>query len=304
VLIQRKRGTHAGPTVPLKPSAILCGMATGPLVSVIIPTRNSAKRLDACLRSVEIQTYSNVEVIVVDQSSTDATRDIAKQYGARVVSMPPPRFYSPPSKSRNVGAEVAEGQVLYHLDSDMELSPALISEIVDIFSARPEIGALIVHEVDRVLGYWSKCKAFERRCYWGNDLVESARIVRREIFQKVKGYDESISSGEDLDIQRSYKNVCEVGFCSNVVFHNLTDVTLVRILIKKYQYGKTATSYFSKHKQNSSFIRQELKSYLIHYRSFLRHPVIGVGVFAMRFGELLAGTTGLLSGKVGRFIHT
>ena len=55
-----------------------------PLVSVIIPTKNSARTIEACLRSVKYQDYKNIEIIVVDNFSTDGTQEIAKKYTEKV----------------------------------------------------------------------------------------------------------------------------------------------------------------------------------------------------------------------------
>jgi glycosyltransferase involved in cell wall biosynthesis len=55
-----------------------------PLVSVIIPTKNSAKTIEKCLKSVKDQTYKNIEIIVVDNFSTDGTYEIAKKYTEKV----------------------------------------------------------------------------------------------------------------------------------------------------------------------------------------------------------------------------
>src|SRR5205807_970926 len=136
------------------------------------------------------------------------------------------------------------------------------------------LAALIVHEEDRTKGFWSKCKALERRCYWGNDNIESARAVRREIFEKVGGYDESINSGEDFDIHRRYKRVGKIGFCDNVVYHNLGSLNFRKTISKKFNYGKTAAAYFNKHQEESgqSLLSEQLKSFIKHYSSFLRHP--------------------------------
>ena len=157
------------------------------VVSIIIPTFNSEAHIGRCLTSIKKQTYKNIEVLVVDQDSKDATEKIAHDFGARVIRVKKPKFYSPPSKSRNIGAKEAKGQIFYHLDSDMQLSKGLIKEAVEFFDKQQNIGALIVHEEDLTNGFTSKCKALERRCYWGNDNIESARIVRRTIFQKIHG---------------------------------------------------------------------------------------------------------------------
>lgn len=62
-------------------------MAHNPLVSVIIPTKNSKKIIETCLRSISRQTYPNIEVIVVDNYSSDGTIEIADKLGAKVFQL-------------------------------------------------------------------------------------------------------------------------------------------------------------------------------------------------------------------------
>ncbi len=204
-----------------------------PLISIIIPTFNSEKHLERCLLSLQKQTYTNIEIILVDQESSDKTREIAKKYHVTLISVPRPKFYSPPSKSRNIGAKSANGIIFYHLDSDMEASAKLLQEIVEKFQNK-KLGALIVNEIDITKGFWSKCKALERRTYAGNEHVAGARVVRRELFEKIGGYDETISSGEDFDITKQYKKYATVAYCVNPVYHNLGELnffTLVSIVL-------------------------------------------------------------------------
>ncbi|RJQ27608.1 glycosyltransferase family 2 protein, partial [Candidatus Parcubacteria bacterium] len=191
-------------------------------ITIIIPTYNSQKHIKACLESIKNQDYKPFEVIIVDQSSTDDTIKIAKEYGCKTIIRPRPQFYSPPSVSRNVGAKEAKGEILYHVDSDMMLEKGLLSEIVKLISERYDV--LIVHEKDITKGFWSKCKAFERRCYWGDDKIESARVVKRSLFEQVGGYDENVSSGEDFNIHKKYKSIGKVGFCKAAVRHNLSEL--------------------------------------------------------------------------------
>jgi glycosyltransferase involved in cell wall biosynthesis len=219
-----------------------------PLVSIIIPTYNSAVILDECLKSIKEQSYKNIEIIVVDQSSDDQSRSIAEKFDAKVVLTDRPKYYSPPSISRNIGAKKAKGKIFYHIDSDMILSRKLIEEIVNIFHKDDKIVAAIIHEQDITRSFWGQAKALERKCYWGNDQIESARSVRAKIFQQLGGYDESISSGEDFLIQEKYKQIGKVVFCNNVVYHSISNFSFWKSIIKKYNYGKSAKYYFSKTK--------------------------------------------------------
>lgn len=269
-----------------------------PLVSVIIPTKNSADTLEACLKSIKNQTYQNIETIIVDQSSTDDTTKIAKRYGAKIVSLPPPKFYSPPTKSRNTGAQESKGEILYHIDSDMELSPKLIEEIVHRFEKNKHTIALVIHEEDQTRGFWSRCKALERRCYWGNDNIESARAVRREIFEKVHGYDEKINSGEDFDIHRRYKKEGGIEFCENVIYHNLGTLNFQKTLSKKFNYGRTGSAYFEKQQTSGqSIVLEQVKCYLKNYKIFLQDPIHGIGMLFLRACELAIGVIGIQSAK-------
>lgn len=268
------------------------------LVSIIIPTYNSEKHIRSCLDSLHRQPYKHIEIIVVDQSSSDQTTSLAKKMGARLAVLPKPKFYSPPTASRNKGAKLAKGSILYHLDSDMIVSPRLISEIVDTMKNNPDIGALVVHEQDKTHGFWSKCKALERKSYWGNDNIESARVVRKEIFIKVDGYDEKLNSGEDFDIHRRYKGVTKIAFCKNVVYHNLGELHFWRMIKKKYSYGKTATKYFNKHAvSGKDILLEQGRCFLKNYKLFLSHPVLGSGAILLKCTEFGAGGVGALVSK-------
>ena len=98
-----------------------------PLVSIIIPTKNSSSTLETVLKSVRRQTYPNIEIIVVDNYSKDDTVLIVKKYGARLYMKGPER-----SVQRNYGANKTTGKYLVFLDSDIELSSNVIAECVDL----------------------------------------------------------------------------------------------------------------------------------------------------------------------------
>jgi glycosyltransferase involved in cell wall biosynthesis len=244
------------------------------------------------------QKYKNIEVIVVDQSSSDRTMEIIKSAKIKYACLAKPKYYSPPTKSRNLGAKMSKGSILVHLDSDMTVSDDLIGEIVEKFNNNSRLGALIIHEWDKTSGFWSKCKAFERRCYWGNDKIESARAVRKIIFEKVNGYDETLNSGEDFDIHRRYKDHGDIDFCENVIYHNLTDLSFKKTILKKYSYGKTANEYFKKHNTSgSSLLYEQIKSYSLHKKDFIKNPIIGLGSIFLKITEFGFGSLGLLRGR-------
>ena len=112
-------------------------MKKNPLVSVIIPTWNRADMVKTALDSVFSQNYDNLEVIVVDDGSTDHTRDVLSLYPA-VFSF----FLSKHTgqcSTRNLGIDESQGKYIQLLDSDDALPPGIIKKHVEFLEANPDI---------------------------------------------------------------------------------------------------------------------------------------------------------------------
>ncbi|WP_424533224.1 glycosyltransferase family 2 protein [Sphaerisporangium viridialbum] len=114
-------------------------MASAPLVSVIVPNYNYGNVLAQCLKAVKAQTYSPLEIIYVDDCSTDDSVEVARSLGVRVLSTP---RNSGVSVARNLGADHARGEVLFFLDSDVGLAPDAVAEAVALLGSDPGIGAV------------------------------------------------------------------------------------------------------------------------------------------------------------------
>ena len=114
-------------------------MATNPLVSVIIPAFNAQELIDETLDSILAQTYKHLEVIVVDDGSTDQTSQVVRSYHPRVL-------YHYQSNSggcavpRNTGIEHSSGEFLCFIDADDVMVPDRIACSVDFMDRNPSIG--------------------------------------------------------------------------------------------------------------------------------------------------------------------
>jgi len=122
-------------------------MITGPTVSVIIPTFNRAALLPRALDSVVAQTYEPVEIVVVDDGSTDETAQVLRTYSDRVRLVN--TNHKGPSHARNAGMRAATGRYIAFLDSDDSYYPAKLAAQVEIIEARPDIG-MVCTEVSGV----------------------------------------------------------------------------------------------------------------------------------------------------------
>ncbi len=124
-----------------------------PLVSVIVPTYNSARLLETCLTSIKNQSYRNIELIVVDNDSTDTTKHIAQTFTNKVYNKGPER-----SAQRNFGVKESTGQYVMIVDSDMELSKDVIASCVKKITSEPQIQGIIIPEESFGKGFWAQCK--------------------------------------------------------------------------------------------------------------------------------------------------
>lgn len=271
-----------------------------PLVSVIIPTRNSIRTIEISLKSLKSQTYPNIEAIVVDQESTDGTQKIAKKYADRVIITKGDKFYSAPPVSRNLGAKESHGKYLLHMDSDMELTPDVINECVDLLEKSPDILALKIHERDIGQGFWSRAKILERKCYIGYDAIEAARFMRRNIFEKLGGYDENLRSSEDWDMSKRIQKEGKIGAISSFLNHHLGRLSYINQVKKKFNYGLTLNVVLKKHGFN---LQKEFEMvfrivYITNIVLFLKDPIGTLGFLILRPSELLAYLSGLLWAKI------
>jgi glycosyltransferase involved in cell wall biosynthesis len=264
-----------------------------PLVSVIVPTKNSAGTIEKCLKSIVEQTYPKIEVVIVDGLSRDNTRKIADEFKARIVTSPSKR-----SEARNMGAELSKGEYLLFIDSDMELDHMVIAECMEMVGRGCD--ALIIPEISVGQGFWAKCRALEKLCYVGDDSIEASRFFKRSTFETVGGYDINLEAGEDWDInERTRLEGNIIGRIKSPITHEEGKLTPLDSARKKYEYGRSIGRY--KHKQPEKAIKQLTPfraSYVRKRRELGRDPVHCLGIVVIKTFEFGAGLLGLLKSKI------
>ncbi len=122
-------------------------MNFNPLVSVVIPTYNRADLLPKAIESVLQQTYTNIEIIVVDDGSTDGTMDVLRPYAGSIRTIH--ANHTGTSNARNLGMKASRGDYICFLDSDDSYYPHKIEIQVEVIEANPQI-AMISTEVSGV----------------------------------------------------------------------------------------------------------------------------------------------------------
>lgn len=272
-----------------------------PLVSVIVTTYNNHATLDACLSSIRKQSYERIEIVVVDNHSTDDTIDIARKYTPHVYTKGPER-----STQRNYAVHVATGDYVVIIDSDMELSEHVIRGCVERVQ-EPETQAVIIPEESFGEGFWAQCKRLERSFYVGVDWMEAARFFKRDLYVKLGGYDEKLISGEDWDLSQRAAEQTKLGRIDSYIYHNEGRLKLGRTLKKKYYYAKQFSRYTAANKGGSASANVSAQTGpLTRYKLFFSKPgklfskpFLGIGMLFMKTCEFGFGAVGLLKAKGG-----
>jgi glycosyltransferase involved in cell wall biosynthesis len=165
-----------------------------PLVSVIMAAYNAAQHIGEALQSVLAQEWRPLEVVVVDDGSTDDT--------AMIVSSFPEIVYvhqenQGPSAARNAAVERSSGEFVANFDSDDLLPPTRIGDQVRYLLAHPEVGAVFGRQEWMNAPEW-----MARDSVYGDvdGIPLSSVMFRRDVFFDLGGYDTSFVHGEDMDL--------------------------------------------------------------------------------------------------------
>lgn len=184
--------------------------ALRPRVSVVIPTYNSAATVKEAIESVLAQTYSNFEVVVIDDGSTDETPSVMRQFGARIRSFR--QENQGVSAARNTGIQRSRGEYVAFLDSDDLWLPEKLAEQISWLEADPNLGlvycdwAVVSGEAVLQNSYLEDLPGASG--YVFDELIQSGAgfiltsgvVVRRSCLDDVGDFDKSLAIVQDCDL--------------------------------------------------------------------------------------------------------
>ena len=178
-------------------------LASLPLISIVIPTYNSAKFITEALESVFAQTYSNYEVIVVDDGSTDDTQQVLESYQNKISYTY--QENQGVAAARNKAIAIATGELIAFLDADDLFLPDKLQHQVNLFLTQADLGMVvsgwrIAKEQGEIVGdvaLWKNLPELDLKTwlYW-KPVLPSATMVRRQWLLKVGGF-----AGETIPVE-------------------------------------------------------------------------------------------------------
>lgn len=261
-------------------------------VSVIVTTKNEQEAVSNLLKSIKAQSYKKIEIIVVDNNSFDKTLEISKKFTPNIFMFGPER-----SSQRNFGVKKSKGEYVLIMDADMILTKDVIKSCVEKIQTGKSIGALVIPEKSYGEGFWSKCKAFEREFYLGDENIEAARFFKKNIFLKFGGYDTKITGPEDWDLPlRMKKAGVKIGRIDNFILHDEKKFSPIKSARKKFYYGLHAKEYLKKHPemiltQGNLLFRP---SFFKQIPKMITNPLLTIGMISNRFLEMSGAILGII----------
>lgn len=200
-----------------------------PLVSVIVPAYNEERHIKECLESIKAQTYSNLELIVVDDGSTDGTKKIAKYYADKLLS----QKHIGPGVARNKGTKVGKGSIFVFIDADMYLDKNYVKYLIKPILANKTKATFTREEyVANPKNIWSKCFQLDndlpiRKRIKGNELkIKKIRAITKNAFLKSHGYLVDTGYGEDEVLDKAESLAAVGAVCYHYNPDTLKDVYL------------------------------------------------------------------------------
>jgi len=252
----------------------LINIAEAPLVSVIIPTYNRSYCLSATIEAALNQTYKNIEIIIVDDGSTDDTKNVVSTFGDKIVYIQ--KAHTGQADTRNVGLQYARGEIIAPLDSDDKWHDTYLEK---------SIGHVLEHKLDLFFSNW-ELHAFNKKhsnifpdflknnnipnngCYVFDYLEfrklllidsiapNSGLIIRKSSFPF--GWNAQVNISDDwvLQLEMIFKDLnCRVGFTKEVFWKKSRDTTNI-------SDGRKGIIFRKLHLEDLNLILHNFSSYM------------------------------------------
>lgn len=221
------------------------------MISLIIPTINRKKELKNLLESIYLNSYKEIEVIVVDQNKAGFLDDTIKEYKEKLNLLHLNVDFKGASRARNYGVKFAKGDIINFPDDDSELSVDLLENVIKFFDCNEKIDVIYGRTIDKESNSSSVIKFKEKKSNVNikniyKTTVECTMFIKKRIFKDIGGFDETLGvgtyygaeEGADFILRALYKKI-EPVYDPNLIFYHPQKVFNYdeRAQKRAYSYG-------------------------------------------------------------------
>jgi glycosyltransferase involved in cell wall biosynthesis len=233
-------------------------------VSIVLPAFNSADELVETLGELETQSYGNKEIIIVDDGSTDKTAEIATAFAANKAGVSVIRTpHSGASHARNSGFRAAQGDIVFFSETDCVYDPTYVEKAVAALDSQPGAGAVCLTGAPLITRSTLATQSIDIENKVQHALLAQGKIkpfyawvYRREVLEKLGGFDERLFQGEDRDLFRRLQDAgYEVAWVPGINWRHKRDQTLSYLAKRWFTRGRTRLLYTLKHRLWSDILK-------------------------------------------------
>jgi glycosyltransferase involved in cell wall biosynthesis len=291
-----------------------------PLVSAIVPAYNAQRFVAEAIDSALAQTYRRLEVIVVDDGSTDGTAGVLSRYGAKIVALH--QTNKGLSDARNRAVEAAGGKYVAFLDADDRWAPGKIEKQVAFLEAHDECG--LVHTGHRIVDAMGHVRGdltprpLRGRCLVqlieGNLITASSVMVRRALARQ---HPFRLRAAEDWDAWLRIAEEHEIGMISEALtdyrVHDANMTRIPRLMLSssiEALDGVLTRSMDGRARRAAHRHQKKLELALAHYEyetghfAAARHHFRRVGIFHQRYADLARRTVCYLPRPIRKAVRS
>ena len=270
------------------------------LISVIVPTYNACALLTGCLRSLMEQDYPDFEVIVNDDLRTsDGTEQLVQEMGERGMDIHYIKKNFRRAQGRRDAATTAKGEIMLHMDTDMQVSKGLLRECAGLIESGYD--ALVIPEESFGTTFWARCRWLERQCYDEVEPIEALRCLKSGIYAELGGHNPEMTYYEDKDLDLRVRRLgCKVGRTRNKILHDEGDLHLLDLMRKRAEYARTAVIAADYYPLEIQWLGSVHNRYMLFYQKkdlFFANPLLGLGTIFMKTCEFSVGFFSFLRAK-------
>lgn len=257
-----------------------------PLVSVIIPVKNGRRTLGTCLASIKRSYYKNIEIIVVDDHSTDDTAAIARSHNCMLLEA---KEGSGANNARNFGALQANGEILVFMDSDIVVERETILGIVETLEDRA---------IDAVVGIYTAKHRYEsfvsqyknlwvRYSYIKSSpaidwLFGSISGIRKEAFEKLGGFNVELLAKhghDDIELGKRFAQAkLNIILNMDIEVEHLKNYTLGTFIKNEYHRSMGFAELAMRFRETTRSFR---RGFVNVYPSFVISTLLSIFVIAV-----------------------
>jgi glycosyltransferase involved in cell wall biosynthesis len=248
---------------------------TSPVVSVVIPTYNRAHSIREAVASALAQTFTNLEVIVVDDGSRDGTDKVIQGFDDSRLRYVRLATNSGASAARNRGTAEARGEFIAFLDSDDRWHPSKLQKQLDAFARAPAAVGLVctgVRHITRtgdIQMVWipqDHGKVLPRQLAYNITGSGSNPLIRREILDRVGGWDVTLRSCQDFDLGIRICQVYAIAIVPEVLIDVSTEGNRITSNLDAQQQGMLAVA--AKYRKEVCAQRRAVRGEIYHAYAF------------------------------------